>query len=109
MLRTGQFVIALSPAADPAAFAAHVQDILFNDPQIMASTRITRGFSHRLLKVVHGAEGLPPRYVWEVTADLMGNGRYDIAENAANVQAGIKDFGVVVEVLQTEALAHELS
>jgi hypothetical protein len=104
MLHTGQFVIALSPATDPAAFEAHVQDVLFNDPHVMALSRITRGFSHRLLKVVHGAKGLPPRYVWEVTADLVGNERFDISENTADIQAGIKDFGVVVEVLQTEAL-----
>jgi hypothetical protein len=104
MFRTGQFTIALSPAADPAAFEQHVQGVLFDDPHIMAPTRITRGFGHQLRRVVNGAEGLPPRYVWEVTADLMGNGRYDIAQNTGNVQAGIKDFGVVVEVVQTEPL-----
>jgi hypothetical protein len=104
MLRTGQFTIALSPAADAAAFEAHVKNVLFDDPHVMAPTRITRGFSHRLMKVVGDANGLPPRYVWEVTADLMGNGRYDIAQNAGNVQAGVGDFGVVVDVIQTEPL-----
>ncbi len=104
MLRTGQFTIALSPAADAAAFEAHVKDVLFKAPHIMALSRITRGFDHRLHKVVHTPEGLPRRYVWEVTADLMGNGRYNFASNTGNVQAGVEAFGVVVDVVQTEPL-----
>ena len=102
MFRTAQFIIALRPDADPAAFATHVRDVLFEDPTVMAATRITRGFGHRLLEVVHGPEGLPAHYVWEVTADLMGNGNYDFRRNLENVQKGIAAFGVLVDVLQTE-------
>jgi hypothetical protein len=102
MFRTAQFVIALRPDADPAAFAAHVRDVLFEDPTVMAPTRITRGFGHRLLEVVHGPEGLPPRYVWEVTADLMGNGNYDFRRNLGSVQERITTFGVLVDLIQTE-------
>ena len=35
---------------------------------------------------------------------MADTGRYDIAQNAGKVQAGVGDFGVVVDVIQTEPL-----
>jgi len=101
MFRSAHFTIALTRNADAAAFKDHVRNVLFPDMQIMAPTRVTRGFSHRLLEVVDGLDGLPPRFVWEATADLMGNGAYDFARNAVNVQAGIAAFGVLVDLVET--------
>ncbi|MGD9538628.1 MAG: hypothetical protein AB7P52_14905 [Alphaproteobacteria bacterium] len=99
MDRIGHYVIALAPGADPEKFKAHLTNALFKDPSVMASTRITRGFAHRLLAVAGGHDGMPAKYVWQVTADLMGNGNYEFAQNAAKVQAGIRDFGVLTEVV----------
>ena len=99
MERIGHYVIALAPGADAEKFKAHMTSALFKDHSMMAPTRITRGFAHRLLAVAGGPDGMPAKYVWQVTADLMGNGNYDFAGNAAKVQEGVKDFGVLTDVI----------
>jgi hypothetical protein len=90
-MRTGIFRIALSSQADEHKFLEHMVSSVFDALQ---STRITRGFSHSLLK----SEGEFRQYVWLATVDLVGNGPYDFHENRERVQKAIADFGLLVGI-----------
>jgi hypothetical protein len=91
MMRTGIFRIALFLEADEQKFAEHMVSSVFD---VLQSTRITRGFSHSLLR----SESEFRQYVWLSTVDLVGNGQYDFNENRARVQKAIADFGLLVGI-----------
>jgi hypothetical protein len=92
MNMTGLYLITLLPGADERAFVTHMTGIASKDLQLLHSTRVTRGFTERLMKTA----GIFPQYVWQVTVDLMTDSAvYAFHENVGRLQESIRSFGVV--------------
>ena len=97
---TGVYHIVLRPDADEQAFVKHMTDVVFEDPNALQPTRITRSFAHQLLK----AQGSLPRYSWQTTVDLETDAGYDFERNAGTVQKHVESFGLLVGI---DAYTHE--
>jgi hypothetical protein len=98
----GHYRFALHPSADAAAFEALVSSM--SGESTLQLTRVTSGFSERMLEVVRRADAdeesrYPgPQYVWEVTVRLVSGDRYDFAGSADRVQEAVADFATLVAV-----------
>lgn len=88
---TGIYRLALRPGADEQAFLAHMKTEVFTSATILQSTRITRDFQHRLVKV----EGPVPQFLWIVRVDLVTDKGYDFADNIDRVRESLQAFGVL--------------
>ena len=79
---------------------------MFTDPDVLQPTRITRGFSHQLLKAARRIPGTAesinphpgPQYVWEATVDLETPSGYDFSENTDRVQERVAQFATLIAV-----------
>lgn len=90
----GMYQIALLTTADEDAFVSHMTGEVFPSHDLLQLTRITSGFSHRLLK----RPGNLRQYVWKVTAHLVTSASYDFTQNVERLQASIEEFGLVIGV-----------
>ena len=105
MIMIGLYRFALHPGADAKAFEDHLIE-MFIDPDVLQLTRITRGFSHQLLKAARRIPGVAesidphpgPQYVWEATVDLQTSSGYDFSENADRVQERVAQFATLIAV-----------
>ncbi|HEX2705483.1 MAG TPA: hypothetical protein VHM65_06970 [Candidatus Lustribacter sp.] len=93
---------ALHPRADAAAFEALMSARSGEDT--LQLTRVTSGFSERLLEVRRPADADEkshhpgPQYVWEVTVNLVSGDHYDFAASADRVQEVAADLATLVSV-----------
>src|SRR5918994_2389360 len=98
----GHYRFALHRDADASAFEALVSSM--SGEGILQLTRVTSGFSERLLEVVRLADADEesrhpgPQYVWEVTVRLVSGDRYDFAGSADRVQEAITGLATLVAV-----------
>jgi hypothetical protein len=106
MKMVGIYHIALLTTADEDAFVAHVTAENFaNVEAVLQLTRVTSGFHHQLLKRGEAvnesdrpAPGLPRRYAWHVTVQLVGDAGYSFEQNLERLQDTLEKFGVVIGV-----------
>ncbi|MGH8867437.1 MAG: hypothetical protein ACRDYU_05515 [Actinomycetes bacterium] len=106
VLLIGHYRFALHRDCDAEAFRSHLVASVFTDSSLLHPTRITKGFSHRLLLPVDAsgeavgepADGLGAQYVWAVWADLVNDMGYDFQQNAGRIQARVTDFATLVDV-----------
>jgi hypothetical protein len=91
MIMTGMYRIALLPEADEKRFIDHMRSKVFD---VLQLTRVTRGFTHTLLK--SGSDFR--QYVWLAAVDLVGDGDYNFGRNRERVQEAIAEFGLLVGI-----------
>jgi hypothetical protein len=94
MKMTGLFHIALLPDTDETAFVKRMATVLNDGANPFQATRITSGFSHRLLK----RQSRFADYAWQTTVDLVTDHGYDFDQNAGSVQAAIKGMGLLTGI-----------
>ena len=94
MTMTGIYRIALLPPADEQAFAKHMTDVVFQDPDALQLTRITEGMKHQLLRIQSEFQ----QYAWLAEVHLLEAVPYDFAQSSKRVQESIKTFGVLVGI-----------
>jgi hypothetical protein len=91
MKMTGMYYISLLPDADDEAFVKQMMEVVFNNVAVLQATRITRGFTHQLLK----GRSEFREYVWQVTVDLVTDKGYNFGGNIERVQQSVADWGLV--------------
>ena len=91
MKMTGMFRIALLPEADEKKFIDHMQGKAFD---VLQATRVTRGFTHALLK----SRGEFREFVWVAVVDLVGDRDYNFGRNRERVQEAIAEFGLLIGI-----------
>ena len=91
MKMTGMFRIELLAEADEKKFIDHMQGKVF---EVLQLTRVTRGFTHALLK----SGGEFRQYTWLAGVDLVGDKRYNFAQNRERVQQAIAEFGLLIGI-----------
>lgn len=94
MKMVGVYHIALLPTADETAFVRHMAGEVFPSTSILQLTRITSGFSHRLLK----RSGQLHQFAWNVTVQLVTDAGYDFQQNVERIQASLQAFGLVIGI-----------
>ena len=94
MQMVGVYHIALLPSADETAFVTHMTEEVFPSTGILQLTRITSGFSHRLLE----HSGHLHQFAWSVTVQLVTDSGYDFQQNVERIQASLQPFGLVIGV-----------
>ena len=91
MKMTGMFRIALLAEADEKKFIDHMQGKAFD---VLQATRVTRGFTHALLK----SRGEFREFVWVAVVDLVGDRDYNFGRNRERVQEAIAEFGLLIGI-----------
>lgn len=94
MRMLGVYHIALLPTADETAFVGHMTAKVFPRSDILQLTRVTSGFTHRLLK----RAGQLDQFAWNVTVQLMTDAGYDFEQNVERIQASLQAFGLLIGV-----------
>lgn len=88
---TGFYHIALLPETDEKSFVDHMRGKVFD---LLQPTRVTRGFTHTLLK----SAGDFREYTWLVSADLVGDSDYDFDQNRERLQKALAGVGLLVGI-----------
>lgn len=90
----GVYHIALLPTADETDFVRHMTAEVFPSTDILQLTRITSGFSPRLLK----SAGDLRQFAWKVTVQLVTNAGYEFEQNVERIEGSLQEFGLVIGV-----------